>query len=591
MNKGVIFVSAFLFLISISAFAVSAANETAVDAKAYACVENKIAGKCSSLSTEEKIFSLLATGECRTNLLSDSLAQECWPSSGCKVKTTSQAVLALNKVGQNTKNAEDWLLSQSVKNTDVDWFLQVESANATACTATYSNKNYPFSVREDKTLSGNPGSCLDIYRDYWLKVDSSCYGRELKISCQNSFLTSLLYKKTTSQTDIFYISGETHSASGSGTTTEVVGSSCFRESGACNYEATLWAATVLKYRGYNVSSYLPYLVSATDENRKYLPESFLYSLTGNFRTDLLIKQVENKWWAESGDNFYDTAIALLPFQSEELDEKTNAKEWLGEVQGNDGCWQGNLRNTAFLLYSLWPKKLSSTDNLSAELKDCEDSGYFCMIEASCTSVSGSVLDDYGKCPGTNKCCSKEKLFPSCSVQNGKLCDAAESCVGGNEVSSSDTTSSQFCCVGGTCKIPETSQCETNSGICKGFCSDSEGVAPYSCLSSSQICCIEKKQSNAWLIVLLSALIAMAALGIVFRKKLKALLMKFKFLGKGKGRKPSFSGPRFPPTSGTGISSAQRRILPQHPASYSLQRTSKPKTEFDDVLKKLKEIGK
>ena len=583
MNKRVIFALAFLLLVPIFASLISAQNETTVEGKAYACLENKIGGKCDSFSTEEKIFSLLATGQCRTNLVSDSLAQECWPSSGCKVRTTAQAVLALSKVGTNTKEAEEWLLSQSVSNPNIDWFLQVESSNATSCTAIYDGISRAFSLRSDKTLSSNAGSCLTRYQDYWFKIDSSCYNDEIEISCSNSFLTSLLYKRTNS--DTLYISDETHSASGSGSTTETARSECFREGGSCNYEATLWATTVLKYRGYNeTSSYMPYLISMIDDNSHYLPESFLYTLSGNFRTELLIKQRENKWWAESGDSFYDTAVALLPFQNEEITEKTNAKSWLAEVQSADGCWQGNVRNTAFLLYSLWPKKFAPT-NLSSGIKDCADSGYFCMPEASCESVEGTVLSNY-QCTGAIICCNKQKPLLTCAQQSGELCDSDESCIDGNDVSSSDTTTGKFCCVGGECGIPETSQCQNNLGACKSFCGKGEGVAPYSCLSSSQVCCIQKKQSSALLIILLSLLIILTALAIIFRKKIKDFFTKLKLKLK---RKPSSPAGRYPvtsPSSRVYPGAIPRRILPSTTQrTYPVKRSG----EVSEVLRKLKAI--
>ena len=93
----------FLFLLVFSLFFVSADNSTVQD-KAYACLENKVHNNCASLSTEEKIFSLLTLGECKTELLSDASTSGCWPSSGCKIKTTAQAILALSKFNSLNPN-------------------------------------------------------------------------------------------------------------------------------------------------------------------------------------------------------------------------------------------------------------------------------------------------------------------------------------------------------------------------------------------------------------------------------------------------------------------------------------------------------
>jgi len=598
MKKGVLLI--FLSLLVLSVFFVSAETNSTSE-RAYTCLENKVSENgCSSLSTEEKIFSLLAIGKCKTELSSDSSASECWPSpsSSCKVKTTAQAVLALKGVGADTTKPEAWLLSKVIEFQDIDWFLQVESSNSTDCEATYGGSSHSFSINEDKTIAGSAGSCLSVYSDYWLQISSSCYDEEFQISCDESFLTSLLYKKPSSST--VYVSEKTNSAAAGGTTTEKVNALCFKEGSTCSYEGTLWAALVLKASGKDVSAYIPYLVAFSDENLKYLPESFLYSLTDNFKTDLLASQQESKWWSASGDKYYDTAVALLPFQNEDLTEKTNSQAWLESVQGTDGCWQGNIRNTAFLLYSLWPRTFSTTDDGT---DDCADSNYFCMSSTSCSDINGSVLSAYGGCFGVGTiCCSKEKPLESCSDQAGELCDSDETCSGGSQVSSSDSNSAKFCCVKGICMTPELSACEKNSGTCSSYCGDKQQSVGYVCGSSSDVCCIAKKTSYVWLIIVLIVLIILAVLGIIYRKQLKEFLtnliakIKSKF-GKGKG-KPSSSqgpGPRFPPSSPQRypVGAMQRRIMPpqqaqQRPVARPAQQN---KSDFDEVMKKLKEIGK
>jgi hypothetical protein len=319
-----------------------------------------------------------------------------------------------------------------------------------------------------------------------------------------------------------------------------------------------------------------------DENTQYLPEAFLYYLTGNFKTELLAKQQEERWWLVSGDKFYDTAVALLPFQAQQIAEKTNAKAWLSEVQDDDGCWQGNIRNTALILYSLWPKKSST-----AIAKDCENSKYTCMSTDSCLDIGGSVLSDYTGC-FTNICCSKEEGLETCSEQDGELCASDESCIDGRRVSASDASGGKTCCVDGECGIQQQSECEIAGGHCKSLCSEGEQFATYSCASGN--CCITKEKSNLLMIVLLAILILLVVVGIIFRKKLRDFFFKLKSkLGKKKPKKP-MPGQRLSPSSRVYPGAVQRRIIPQ-----SRQPVRKPvpqkKSEFDDVLKKLKEIGK
>jgi len=575
----------FLLVLVLSAFFINAANET--DTKAYSCLEDKVTDKCSTLSPEEKIFSLLSIERCKAEVLSDALAEECWPDIGCKLRTTALAILALRHVNTDASKAEAWLLKQRANSPDIQLLLQVDSNNETSCTAIYSGTSYPFDVNEDKTIDSNAGNCLRTDGGYWFEIPSSptCYDIEIKISCKDSFRTSILYKKKSSTT--IYVPPNINSASAEGTTTESPSAACFKEGSYCNYEGSLWAAMVLKSRGHDVSSFIPYLVAMADENGKYLPEAFLYSLTNTFRTELLSMQQESKWWLASGDKFYDTAVALLPFQNEQLAEKTGSKDWLAEVQGADGCWQGNIRNTAFLLYSLWPKKTTG----DSTAKDCENSGYDCMSEASCTDADGTVLTNYVGCSEITVCCSKPQQLKTCSEQNGELCASGETCIGGSKPSASDATGGKTCCVNGECKIPQRSDCEIAGGSCKNLCSSNEQFASYSCDSGN--CCITKEKSNLWIVIVLGILIVLVVLGIIFRKKLKNFFMKIKSkFGKGKGKKPTTAGPRFPPTSSQRVypGAVQRRILPSQQRA-PVRKPTQNKSEFDDVLKKLKEIGK
>jgi hypothetical protein len=583
-KKGLFFILliSIIFFVSFISF-ISAANQTVSD-KAYSCLESKVTTKCSSLNTEEKIFSLLAIQSCKAEVLSDSLASQCWPSSGCKIKTTSQAILALRNVNADTTTAERWLMAQNSSSSDLNWFLQVEptSSNSTSCTATLpSGNSYIFDVNEDKTVDiSSGGNCLSSYGGYWLQISPSCYNQDIKILCHDDFLSSLLYKKQTSAT--VFVSQKTDSAPAEGTTTETVKSYCFKEGSSCNYEGTLWAAFVLKYRGYDVSSYIPYLEAMAEENSQYLPDAFLYYLTGNFKNELAALQQQNQFWSASGDKFYDTAVALLPLQGQTTAEKTSAITWLGQVQGADGCWQGNIRNTAFLAYSIWPKQAAAPT-----AQDCEASGNHCMSAALCSSIPGNVLPDFTGC-SVNVCCDQPIPLKSCSDLNGNLCPSGQVCSG------SSVDSSDGACCKGTCQTQQaqTETCASQgSGTCRSSCLSSEDTSySYTC-SSSLSCCIEKPAPNtSWIIIVLIILIVLVLIGILFRKKLRTFFLKFKS-GKGKP-KPMTGGPRFPPTSSQRpYPPMQRRILQPVQRAPVRRPVAEGKSDFDEVLKKLKEIGK
>ena len=117
------------FLIFIIPFAIADETDDKIN-KAYECLEGKVHNKCSSLSSEERIFSLLAIEKCKSEVISDSKNDECWPKSNCKIKTTAQAILALDKINVDTSKAEDWLFSQNTTPLDIVWYLEIESTEA-----------------------------------------------------------------------------------------------------------------------------------------------------------------------------------------------------------------------------------------------------------------------------------------------------------------------------------------------------------------------------------------------------------------------------------------------------------------------------
>lgn len=544
------------------------------------CLNEKIQDKtCDKLSTEEKIFSLLSVGKCKQDLIDDSKDNECWPKSSCNVKTTAQAILVLEKKGYDTEKAKEWLLSQTTTPNELEWYLQIDSLNPTSCQISYDSGDYSIFLSEDRSIDRGAGGCLilDYDNPYWLKISQNCYDKEFSISCEESFSTTLIYSKKSSSE--FFISENTHSASAEGTTQENVNSLCFKGKTSCDYESSLWATLVLDSFKEDVSKFKPYLISMVDENEKYIPNSFLYLLTDypDFYSNLLLQQ-KDSYWDESGDKFYDTALALLTIQLEEPIEKTKTLDWLEEVQGSDGCWdKGNIRNTAFLVYSAWPDqspKVSVKD-------DCEDSGFFCMSSVSC---SGEILPNYA-CFGTSVCCSKEKELKTCEELGGDICISGKTCSGVEENSVNGK-----CCMGTCIQLTTTSECEENLGTCKYTCSEDEESVFYPCSSSGEVCCIQKQKSSlsSWYIWVLLILVILVAIGILYKDKLREYFHKFKL---GGSSKPKPRPPRdFPPEPQI-QRPIQRRILPPQTQQRPVKRPIKKDNEFDEVLNKLKEMSK
>lgn len=693
---------------------VFAANPPEID-NAYTCLKDKInSSGCKNLPVEQQVFSLLAVGECEQELINASASEKCWPETSCTLKDTSQAILALTQAhsSYNSTLAEEWLLSNTKVPENLNWFLEIETNEPSTCKIYYDGEESGVTVNidENKKLSSSRlGSCLSLAKgNYLIEVSSSCYNMEIDVSCDEGFLTTLIFQMDGSTT--LNVLDTVQESSTGGTTTEKINSLCFKNPSAnsCDYKGSLWASEVLFYLDRDVSEFLPYLVAFSEDNENLLPESFLYYLTGKFKPELLSKQVRNKYWIVSGDEYYDTALALLPLQYDSSDEKQYSKDWLLDVQEESGCWDnGNLRNTAFVLYSIWPEDTStdeesvcgdgaitgdeecdgtklggeSCESLGYEsgdldcysetssfactfdesdcvvpetceidddcptgyycsnggtcykdtssdyeceidddceddeecssshicvekYLDCIDEEYFCMSAIDCPS--GKLLSGY-ECSGISKCCREPKSYGTCFSQKGEICNEDETCKNGNTVDADNLDLGEVCCLSECVEINGGSggdeyTCEDNGGTCRTSClSDEEESSSYSCQFGDACCFSKKKNKTTWFIWVLIALILIAVLGIVFREKIRDLIMKMKHKKKkspGPG-KPLFGGlkPLFqsrPP--GSSQKPVPRRILPpsytQGPRPKVPPKTpSKTSKDLDEVLKKLREMGK
>ena len=588
MKKGaVLFV--FLFLFSLTFFTAeikdcAEGNEDCKIDNARSCLNDKINEKeCENLSPEEKVFSLMAVGKCNSEVKDDSKYES-------EIKYTAQAYLG--GAGKSKSFFED----KNRTSVGIDWFLEIESPVETKCDVEYSSSN-EIEINKDKKIDYiTGGSCLSVSSNgYWIKISEDCYDEEFEISCDQQFLTTLLYQKNGD--DTIYVSEKASSASAEGTTSEKVSSLCFSQSpDSCDYEGTLWAALALSEDGKDITPYLPYLITMDSDNDDLLPEAFLYFLTGNaeFKNNLLSKQINSKWWVSLNDRYYGTALALKSFQYEEPLQKKDSVNWLlNEAQEENGCWDsGSIRNTAFLLYSISPKSTSSGTGSGG----CESSGFFCTSQLSC---SGQVLDY--SCSGAFVCCSEDTALQTCSEQTGEICSSNQICSGtrSSTTSASGLSSGQVCCLNGACQEPTTtpSACEAIGGECRvNTCLSGEEKNFESCEFRSDVCCVPEKktETNYFWVWLFGILIILVILGIVFKEKLRPYWIRIKSKFGKFGSKGKFSqSPRSPPP-GAIPGNTLRRVQPRR-VSGSVGRhgstKQRPRGEIDDVLKKLKEMSK
>lgn len=558
MKRELIFVCIFLSILIVPVVFAAEADQIP---KAYSCLKDKInSSTCEKLSLEEKTFSLLAVQQCKNEVINSSFSDECWPGSSCNIKQTAQAILALSPFDYNTTKAENWLLSKKTIPSDLSWFIEIEGADAVSCDLFYTNYEggLKINIGADKKISAstNLGNCLTFSDgNYWLEVSPTCYNQEFSIQCNESFITTLLFSKKNSPT--INVVDAVHSAAAHGTTTEKVDSWCFGLNNVCDYEGSLWAAETLYYldpdRG-DISAFLPYLIAFSDDNSKLIPESFLFYLTGKFKTELLFNQKAGKYWSESGDEYYDTAVAMMSLQSVSATEKQNSKNWLLSSQLPSGCWDNdNVRNTAFVLFSVWPQYFSPSaqtgicgngiidageecDGINLGGKVCSSSSvkgtgwvgnlscypknhaYECQFDASLCTGGTTTCVNNSQCPTGLKCSGNRCLVPSngttitgcvsdanCSgtqkCSGGVCIDNALNCTGAGYfcISPKDCSSgnslSNYQCSGLSkcCKLDKILQsCSSQKGeICDAdeICKSGTSTTDASGLTSGEVCCI------------------------------------------------------------------------------------------------------
>lgn len=540
----------FAFVLLISAFFISGiyADEASQVNDAYVCLEHQIGNEtCQDLTTEEKIFSLLAVGECKDELINSSITNDkCWSKvkgqSVCDIETTAKAVLALDSIGANTTLQEEWLLNQVGISTDLEWFLQVDNSGGgdqeMDCSVLVPRQGttfnpydeYSFKIGEDKKITSNAGSCLiRANNNYWFRITESCYDRTFQISCNKDFITTLVYKEKTSST--YHISDEVHSASSGADTTEQINSFCFKSGSSCNYLGTLWATVALDRLDVSISNFLPYLTTLASSNENTFPYPFLYILTDklDYKSKILSKQkhiFDQYFWEIAGGRgkYYDTALALLPFQGETLSEKDNSKDWLLAYQGSNGCWDnGNILSNAFILYSIWPRGgIGFGISCSEAGFNCIGTGDFCggMIRNEFGCSGGTVccdptpIDDDETCSEQGNICVNNSASCSGTTTNGLCSDSKICCDLGSGGDETECELEGFTCgfgsqcssAGGTL-LPQF-QCDRALKCCdtepiETFCSDSNGIICSNTefcsggntlytddLNYGEVCCVE-----------------------------------------------------------------------------------------------------
>ncbi|MEM3074801.1 MAG: hypothetical protein QW727_02570 [Candidatus Pacearchaeota archaeon] len=601
-------------------------NISEVD-KAYQCIEKKVGTDCSKLTYEEQAFVLLSSGDiedCSLEFKKNSEErdnQQCWPKGSCRLKDTAIALLALSNIGEDTKEIENWLLNQTKIASSLNWFIEIDADKETRCEITYDNIKNMVTINEDKTIQSGAGNCLPVSDNkYWLSINSNCLEKEFKISCDEDFKSTLLYKTQNSPT--IHVSQNLHQSVKNGETIEKITFKCFQQGTSCNYEGSLWASLALSKKSINVGNYIPYLEAFLSENRGFFPESFLFILTGDnvYLTSVIQDNFKGNYWQVGTYNKeYNSALAFLSLGDFLIPEVSKSKDYFLKNQGGDGCWN-NVRDTGFLLYAGWPKTparnvtppsptLCRTDadcglgktcrpdgtcsSPGITLLDCESSGFFCQTSNDCSLVGGTVKEGY-RCFGVNVCCSSKKQVQSCVSQGGVICRQNEQCpLSANIYQSSDLgiCCSTLCEPEAPVVIPKN-LCQDNGGSCRTNCFSEEEEKDFLCEEfSGQKCCFQKKKSSLFWIWFFLALILVVIVLILLRNKIKLLIFRIKSkFRKSPVERTRPSGGGFPPLQGQVQPPRPFRPMPPPSRIPSQQPIKTKDKEFEETLKKLREMS-
>lgn len=619
MNKrGIVLVVVFLlafFLINfVYATTNSSQNSTNLD-KAYQCIQNKTGDDCSKLTVDEQASVLLSKGNyknCVDAFLKNSDNQQCWPSGNCNIKSTSIALLALDRAGQNTDTIKAWLLNRSKVASDLTWYIQIDSSSATSCKVSYDTHQYTVQIDSSKQVLSGAGSCLSVSENnFWLKISSNCLDKSYTISCDKDFTSTLLYKSSTS--DTIHVSQNLHTEVSGGESIEQVTYMCFKSGPSCDYEGSLWAILALNKKGVDTSPYIPYLDSLVDQNENLFPEAFLYAITGSdtYLNAIVTNNFKGNFWnVGTYGKYISTALGFIALQSQTSDQVDSAKAYLtnGKTQDINGCW-GSVKETGLLLYTGWPSSSSSTTTTTqcskdsdcginqkclnnvcvttSNQQDCAASGKYCITTSQCNQAQGLIFTNL-QCPALGDiCCSQNYQVQSCSALSGIICQSDETCNG-----DSKTASDGLCCLGSCTPIQTqntTYTCTTNTqNTCTSSCAGTVDTS-LTC-PGNQFCCQPQQSSTLWIWILL-ILILIVIIAIIFRKRLQLFYFRIKNnFRKGSGpreNRPPFS----PPGAGQRMIPRPMFPVPRQPVQQRAPVRSSKDSEFEETIKKLRDMSK
>jgi hypothetical protein len=622
------------FLVPLASAAVNETAEKQAIDSANLWLINQADGKWDILSSDDASLALLALSfdsrlalEGKDALLDKSMNSECWPSPACNVKSTALAVVALNKVGQNTDKPAAWLLSKKAAYTatGVTWILQIDSDDTTDCTVSYDGKSYSLALNADKTYAwkGAKPTCLSITtNNYRLEISKSCLDKSFDVACLKSAIVSLPYQSG----NTLYVPSESFSAPA----TIAIRTVCMKEGASCSYDATLWTSLALQKTGQDYSALIPYLIDQKDENTKFMSDAFLYILTS--RTEhaesVLSSQSKDGYWTDIGGfgKYYDTAIAESAIADYATENATKAKGWLIKEQKDGWGTTAKIRDTSLILSFVWPtaqKTVPTNDCETVYLWSCRTSCLDTEEQTTDSCISGICCKPKGAVVGCDSVKDCEKIECKnryATDENGKLgkceypseisCDDNFDNDGNGLTDMNDASCTQTCFQkgGDTCagnevcsenavKASDTDECCLATCESKKTCAEQNGFecsANQQCdawltASDTLYCCSAKCKSKLNIIpfIIIALVLALGA-GAFFLYKKGFFKKKFQI------KKPIYPAPgqAMQQPAMQAYRPPVRPLVsqPQFQPQFQPAIKREVKSEMDETMKKLKKLA-
>ena len=571
------------FVILLASFANAETSPEINKTQAYEWLYEQMNSSSWNENVDEIALSILALGSGDYNL-SDGIDKlrdlEYGGSNWGNIKDTSLATLALNNVGEDMEDETKWLKTQYVMAfTGGNWLIQVDTAHDGECTLNHDQTGitHDFSILEGKltTTLCEESNWIDFERC----ISLVGINEDIEISCElgGTYSPSLIFQSS----DEYYLFDQ-------GKNMDLENGCFLTDQGSCSCEYSGYAAWVLDKLG--EETYVnPYLKFKCSQN--IARNSFLYMLldssdTGPYSIWLKGAQWPDGSWGvdeeSAGEEEY-TALAILALKQKASSNSANirdASKWLATKQMEDGSWNGNIRDTAFILYVLYGKDYVPYIG--------DGDGNYC---------GDGYMDDEEDC----------EYDSHCNITGGEICTDSCECVLASETNETGNPQDPDAdpCGDGFCDRLGGESCDSCRMDCLEYCSDDDDYDydddddddddDYKECIDDEDCgegercnkasnkCEEKSSWLKWLVAVLAVLLGVAIIYYVYMRYFKDKLSG----KKSGGKQPPKSSP-FP------FKQTKQRVPIRRPPvsnEYANRRDSKIEKELEESLKKARDVLK